>query len=396
MGEVYRLRRRRHPDVLGRRVTPDAAAALRVAGHEAWQQLDRDVALEAGVAGAVDFAHPAGAERREDLVRADTCAGRQHERRALDATTDETSCAAADYSSGCGAGGQRWRLAHNGSSANFRGAAAGQQGANRSYPLRVPVGTYTLQVDVPDGLLAPRSRTVEVRDPRGCAQADVGIRSNGRLAGRLLTARGEPMAQTSIMLYQFQASPQVPGRPPREPFLTSRDYAMTDATGAFEFSGMAAGSYVVGVLELGERTPANTRGPLLYPGTTDPAAATAVTITHRAATVMDDYVLPASIVLVRGVVRAIDGRPLPDIPVLLLTLEDAAVWRHEGWLHSRSDGTFEFTAHTGRHYRIVAGRDVGRYEDVRLPPDPSRRPRAETPIFEATTDLSTIELLLPD
>jgi hypothetical protein len=50
----------------------------------------------------------------------------------------------------------------------------------------------------------------------------------------------------------------------------------------------------------------------------------------------------------------------------------------------------------GLHYRIVAGRDVGRYEDVRLPPDPSRRPRAETPIFEATTDLSTIELLLPD
>ena len=31
--------------------------------------LDRDCAVEPGVAGAIDLAHPAGAERRFDLVR---------------------------------------------------------------------------------------------------------------------------------------------------------------------------------------------------------------------------------------------------------------------------------------------------------------------------------------
>ena len=36
------------------------------------QHLDRDVAAEAGVARAVDLAHPAGAEKAEDLVRPET------------------------------------------------------------------------------------------------------------------------------------------------------------------------------------------------------------------------------------------------------------------------------------------------------------------------------------
>ena len=37
-----------------------------------WRQdLDRDVAVEPGVAGAIDLAHAARAERAEDLVRAE-------------------------------------------------------------------------------------------------------------------------------------------------------------------------------------------------------------------------------------------------------------------------------------------------------------------------------------
>ena len=40
----------------------------RVAGQMPGQDLDRDHAVEARVAGAVDLAHPAGAQRREDFV----------------------------------------------------------------------------------------------------------------------------------------------------------------------------------------------------------------------------------------------------------------------------------------------------------------------------------------
>jgi hypothetical protein len=38
------------------------------------QDLDRDLAVEPGVTGAVDLAHPTGTEQREDFVRAEATA----------------------------------------------------------------------------------------------------------------------------------------------------------------------------------------------------------------------------------------------------------------------------------------------------------------------------------
>ena len=51
------------------------ARAVVVRGEPARQDLDRHVAVERGVARAVDLAHAAGAERRDDLVLAESCAG---------------------------------------------------------------------------------------------------------------------------------------------------------------------------------------------------------------------------------------------------------------------------------------------------------------------------------
>jgi hypothetical protein len=50
----------------------EAAQALRVFGETARQHLDRHVACEPRVAGAVDLAHAAGPERAEDLIGAQT------------------------------------------------------------------------------------------------------------------------------------------------------------------------------------------------------------------------------------------------------------------------------------------------------------------------------------
>ena len=50
------------------------------------QHLDRDVAAEAGVAGAVHLAHAAGAERTTDLVGAETGAGGEWHRRNVPTT----------------------------------------------------------------------------------------------------------------------------------------------------------------------------------------------------------------------------------------------------------------------------------------------------------------------
>ena len=58
----------------------EARQALRVASEERRQNLERDVARQLAVAGAVDFAHPAGADQGDDLVGAEACAGRQTHR----------------------------------------------------------------------------------------------------------------------------------------------------------------------------------------------------------------------------------------------------------------------------------------------------------------------------
>ena len=55
----------------------EALAELRIGGEALGQNLDRDGAIEARVARFVDLAHPAGAKRRDDFVRAEASAGGQ-------------------------------------------------------------------------------------------------------------------------------------------------------------------------------------------------------------------------------------------------------------------------------------------------------------------------------
>src|SRR5437764_13331973 len=59
------------------RLAVEALAQLRVGGEHIGQDLDGDDAIEPRVAGAIDFAHAAGAERCEDLVGSEACAERQ-------------------------------------------------------------------------------------------------------------------------------------------------------------------------------------------------------------------------------------------------------------------------------------------------------------------------------
>ena len=47
----------------------------RVLGEALGQHLDRDLAMQARVAGAIDLAHPARAQRSDDLVLSETGTG---------------------------------------------------------------------------------------------------------------------------------------------------------------------------------------------------------------------------------------------------------------------------------------------------------------------------------
>jgi hypothetical protein len=60
------------------RLPIEALAELRVGGERVGQHFDRNGAIETRVARLVDLAHPAGAERPQDLVRSESGAWRQH------------------------------------------------------------------------------------------------------------------------------------------------------------------------------------------------------------------------------------------------------------------------------------------------------------------------------
>ena len=53
----------------------EARDAFGVGGERLWQHLDGDLAIELGIARAIDLTHPAHAKQRADLVRAEasTC-----------------------------------------------------------------------------------------------------------------------------------------------------------------------------------------------------------------------------------------------------------------------------------------------------------------------------------
>ena len=57
------------------RFPTEACEAFRLVGDRGGQYLDGDVAIEPAVAALVDLAHPAGADRLDDRVGADTCTG---------------------------------------------------------------------------------------------------------------------------------------------------------------------------------------------------------------------------------------------------------------------------------------------------------------------------------
>ena len=60
-----------HDNWIRARFRLEAPQAVRVAGHGGGQDLDRHVAPDARVSRAIHLAHPAGAQRAHDLVRAE-------------------------------------------------------------------------------------------------------------------------------------------------------------------------------------------------------------------------------------------------------------------------------------------------------------------------------------
>src|SRR4029077_9205179 len=82
----------------GTSLAPEALQSVGTLGEMRGQNLDGDGAIEAGIGGAIDFAHAAGSDRPDDFVRAEFGAGGEGH-------------ASDDYTCGTSLGSRLWALA---------------------------------------------------------------------------------------------------------------------------------------------------------------------------------------------------------------------------------------------------------------------------------------------
>jgi len=184
-------------------------------------------------------------------------------------------------------------------------ATSGQSG---TFEILAPAGRYDFTVRVPDGKYAlPGWPNVELKDVRGCAELPVVVHSDGRVAGRVRDARGQPIDGLTVEL--------VADNHLNDRFLNLRHVARTATSGAFEISQVPPGRYVIGF---------NTRPGLPYPRTifgSEDASASPRVITLAAGerVTLGDLVLPASLSIrtVTGVVRDTSGDAIAGAKVYL-------------------------------------------------------------------------------
>lgn len=109
-----------------------------------------------------------------------------------------------------------------------------------TYSIPVPPGRYRISADLatPGVFVGVRWPEVEVRDARGCARSDFYVRSDGRIAGRIVDARGTPVARMRIDVLKLPAK----GAPAWSRPLMGQ-HATTDEDGRFLITRLESANY---------------------------------------------------------------------------------------------------------------------------------------------------------
>lgn len=125
----------------------------------------------------------------------------------------------------------------------FAQAYTTTSGSDGAYSFRVPAGDYRLFARVRDGVYAStgdEGYSVLLKDNRGCAVANVTVRPDSRIAGRVLNSEGQPVPFMSVDLVP------VTGDSSERLFYATQ--TLTDARGRFEFSRIDPGQYAPGLV----------------------------------------------------------------------------------------------------------------------------------------------------
>jgi hypothetical protein len=143
------------------------------------------------------------------------------------------------------------------------------------YKLELPPGKYTLDVVDPKARTsADTNETVNLADSSSCEVRPIAVVWNGRVRGRVTGVDGKPAVAVNLTLVSQGSSH------------AGNAFAMTDATGTFEFSGVQAGEYTV-VAYNAKGVPTST----FYPGVDDPAKAKPIKLSQSALVQRIDFKL---------------------------------------------------------------------------------------------------------
>jgi hypothetical protein len=168
----------------------------------------------------------------------------------------------------------------------------------------LPAGAYKVKISLPQGLTSGSTeQEIKVAD-RGCAIVYFGVESDGRLSGRVLDAKGQPMPKVEIALCH----------PEEKRYRSVFNSIYSDKDGLYEFKAIPPGRYALGVRFDGLTSQNRPFPQIYYPGVENIDQATIVNIGDGERIEKYDLVLPPppDEHSVEGVVLWPDGRPAPN------------------------------------------------------------------------------------
>lgn len=213
-------------------------------------------------------------------------------------------------------------------------------------------GVYRIDAELPDTYYALQSgRTVDIDDSHACAEADLTVLLNGRVAGRVVDPAGRGVAGLTVEL----ADPGGVDEPN-----ATRARALTGSDGTFELTRIPSGRYVAGINTQRDRDGGLPQPRVFFPGVENAADARVVAVANGGRVQLEDFVLPPELQPVRleGTVFAPDGSPAPGARVFVKNDAETSYILSEPAMADAS-GRFVLAAFAGVPCRVFAERTGG-------------------------------------
>jgi hypothetical protein len=207
------------------------------------------------------------------------------------------------------------------------------------------VGEYSLSAALPENLAGGKKRAIRLTRAGACSEQVFTAANLGRVRGKLQDVSGQPVVHQHVELM------------PAENMFKNPQYALSDALGVFQFTGVRPGNYVVAInVTWPPSARYNTsRFPRTFlPGTPNRSGARAIGLGIEGTA--DDLMFQLPKMMperpVRGRVRWRNGTPVEGARVTLLdpeyTREVDICWR------TAADGGFSVTGFAGIRYVLTA------------------------------------------